>query len=775
MDSIAKLMNQPNLKVIVHGMLESSSKQWVSDLTNGLLQKKKTNVLVIDWGKGALSFVTGGNSRLVGAQLGYLLKNIFRRSSVVDKEVHVIGFSLGAHIAGYAAKYLIKDGYKLGRITGLDPGDLPFGERLFDNAASEARLDENDADFIDNIHTDTKGLGMTRAVGHLDFYPNGGAVQPGCGIFSTLKALTMIKSADNFFRTVGCNHIRAVDYFIASLSNSSCKHRGYPCSTYGAYKNGNCKEVCKDDKQQHCPIMGYDAVLSKDSMPHLAGKKLYLDTTRQILPVGFINGLLREKLRELEQELCTLHTLVQKQQHKAKPFDLSVMEEAVQVLVASSNRFAHEQGSQQVVMKKYPEIKNGELPVLPLCEICGDKSTGRHYKVFSCEGCKNFFRRSVRRSRNYKCPAFGECAVDKSQRTRCRACRMMKCLKIGMRKEAVQCERKPLALTQEGFLKAKENQLKYELENPEEKLSPTEIMKEDSLNLPMNNIQQATPDSNEQESKREPLPDANKYIETEQNNAPQDNAGLIRPQANLPVAEHAAPEYNSRLYVMESSLFGVFPFSVDPPSMPITDPGYLYELSTRLLFASVDWTKGLLCFSRLCEEDRLRLMVEKWYLLFALGLLQCSNMFPVSTLLSLVGNAANRGGETSGTNSSSGLKWETFVKLKCVIMSGGLIGRISKEIHEYMKIVTLFDQGVPGLIGVDVIYDTRKRAQIALETVLADSAYNEREVSLREKIVYALEGINKINKQEIKEAFFELILKETSVETVVKSLLLEQA
>ena len=72
-----------------------------------------------------------------------------------------------------------------------------------------------------------------------------------------------------------------------------------------------------------------------------------------------------------------------------------------------------------------------------------------------------------------------------------------------------------------------------------------------------------------------------------------------------------------------------------------------------------------------------------------------------------------------------------------------------------------------------MVFETRKRAQIALENVLADSAYNERDISLREKIVYALESINKINKQEIREAFFELLLKETSVEFILRSLLRE--
>ena len=152
--------------------------------------------------------------------------------------------------------------------------------------------------------------------------------------------------------------------------------------------------------------------------------------------------------------------------------------------------------------------------------------------------------------------------------------------------------------------------------------------------------------------------------------------GPIRPQAS-----HAFEAYN-RNYIGENILAGVLPFTVDPPSISVTEPGYLYELSTRLLFASVDWVKGLLCFSRLCEEDKVRLLLEKWYLLFALGLLQCSHMFPVSTLLTMAGN-----------ENSSGLKWQTFLKLKGVIMNGGMLGRVSKDIHEYMKIVTLFDQG----------------------------------------------------------------------------------
>lgn len=38
-----------------------------------------------------------------------------------------------------------------------------------------------------------------------------------------------------------------------------------------------------------------------------------------------------------------------------------------------------------------------------LCSICGDRATGKHYGASSCDGCKGFFRRSVRKNHMYSC------------------------------------------------------------------------------------------------------------------------------------------------------------------------------------------------------------------------------------------------------------------------------------------------------------------------------------------------------------------------------------
>ncbi|KAK7886071.1 hypothetical protein WMY93_025692 [Mugilogobius chulae] len=72
------------------------------------------------------------------------------------------------------------------------------------------------------------------------------------------------------------------------------------------------------------------------------------------------------------------------------------------------------------------------------CMVCGDKSSGKHYGQFTCEGCKSFFKRSVRRNLSYTCRGNRDCPIDQHHRNQCQYCRLKKCIKVGMRREAVQ-------------------------------------------------------------------------------------------------------------------------------------------------------------------------------------------------------------------------------------------------------------------------------------------------------------------------------------------------
>ncbi|XP_031827347.1 nuclear hormone receptor 3 ROR-beta isoform X2 [Nomia melanderi] len=77
-----------------------------------------------------------------------------------------------------------------------------------------------------------------------------------------------------------------------------------------------------------------------------------------------------------------------------------------------------------------------QIEIIP-CKVCGDKSSGVHYGVITCEGCKGFFRRSQSSVVNYQCPRAKNCVVDRVNRNRCQYCRLQKCLRLGMSRDAV--------------------------------------------------------------------------------------------------------------------------------------------------------------------------------------------------------------------------------------------------------------------------------------------------------------------------------------------------
>lgn len=102
-----------------------------------------------------------------------------------------------------------------------------------------------------------------------------------------------------------------------------------------------------------------------------------------------------------------------------------------------------------------------QIEVIP-CKICGDKSSGIHYGVITCEGCKvtlsfistwwaafastsvftlsswhlqGFFRRSQQNNASYSCPRQRNCLIDRTNRNRCQHCRLQKCLALGMSRD----------------------------------------------------------------------------------------------------------------------------------------------------------------------------------------------------------------------------------------------------------------------------------------------------------------------------------------------------
>ncbi|XP_071437904.1 vitamin D3 receptor [Pithys albifrons albifrons] len=80
---------------------------------------------------------------------------------------------------------------------------------------------------------------------------------------------------------------------------------------------------------------------------------------------------------------------------------------------------------------------DGDRNVPRICGVCGDRATGFHFNAMTCEGCKGFFRRSMKRKATFTCPFNGDCKITKDNRRHCQACRLKRCVDIGMMKEFI--------------------------------------------------------------------------------------------------------------------------------------------------------------------------------------------------------------------------------------------------------------------------------------------------------------------------------------------------
>lgn len=144
----------------------------------------------------SLYFKVAKQTRQVGQYTAELIDYLHHNRGASMNSIHLIGHSLGAHVAGFAGSYTSST-VQVSRITGLDPA-LPGFEL---SAGPEIRLDPTDGQFVDVIHTCGGTLGYFEPLGHIDFYPNGGtAFQPGCnGFFREVVGKLAIQSLNLFY------------------------------------------------------------------------------------------------------------------------------------------------------------------------------------------------------------------------------------------------------------------------------------------------------------------------------------------------------------------------------------------------------------------------------------------------------------------------------------------------------------------------------------------------------------------------------------------------
>lgn len=181
---------------------------------------KHSSVLLLDT---RLSFCRGYIAAVSNiAPLSHLLfsfiENLHQNGYPISS-IHLIGFSLGAHVAGMTGKLVRnKLNATLGRITALDPAKPCF-------ASTEYRLEKRDADFVQVIHSSTGVLGLEEPLGHADVYVNGVAGKhPEC----SHKSISL-----------ECDHSQAWKLFSASVINKKTL-LGRRCASWDELLRNQC-------------------------------------------------------------------------------------------------------------------------------------------------------------------------------------------------------------------------------------------------------------------------------------------------------------------------------------------------------------------------------------------------------------------------------------------------------------------------------------------------------------------------------------------------------
>jgi len=217
------------VKVLIHGF--TSSPLNLHSLRDAYLSNdypESVNVILVDWTVPASApwyERAAGNTRIVGAMTGELINFLVREGYTTFDKVHATGHSLGAHTAAFASNAAHNG--KFGRITGMDPALPLFGE--YANSDAD-RIDPEDADFVDVIHTAggtlwNGGLAFIEPRGQADYYPNNGVPsQPGCLLIDAFGV---------------CSHMRVVELMAESISNPSA-FDSVLCEDYDKFKKGQC-------------------------------------------------------------------------------------------------------------------------------------------------------------------------------------------------------------------------------------------------------------------------------------------------------------------------------------------------------------------------------------------------------------------------------------------------------------------------------------------------------------------------------------------------------
>ncbi|XP_077578353.1 nuclear receptor subfamily 2 group C member 2 isoform X1 [Stigmatopora nigra] len=465
------------------------------------------------------------------------------------------------------------------------------------------------------------------------------------------------------------------------------------------------------------------------------------------------------------------------------------------------------------------------------CVVCGDKASGRHYGAMSCEGCKGFFKRSVRKNLTYSCRSKQDCVINKHHRNRCQFCRLKKCLNMGMKTDSVQSERKPADVvprekhincapsTQKIYIRKDINSpliatptfvsdtetdgsrsslldqgMLVNIQQPVMHSDGTLLLTTDSkmesgqsdLGTLANVVTSLAnlSDSLKQNLKNGDSPDCT-YVKkntTEITRAFDTLAKVLNPPETGVVADKCVSETAFQLLGrdQETPIIEVegplltdghvnFKLTMPSPMPEYLNVHYICESASRLLFLSMHWARSIPAFLALGQEENTGLVRACWNELFTLGLAQCAHVMNLSTILTAIVNHLQSSIQDDKLSGERVKQvMEHIWKFQEFCNSMTRLETDSYE-YAYLKAIVLFSPDHPGVDCGGQVEKFQEKALMELQDYV-QKTYPDDTYRLT-RILTRLPALRLMNSNITEELFFTGLIGNVSIDSIIPYIL----